>query len=174
MPRRVLITFVLAMGLWSLAHIGREVVAAGGLAGQLGEALTKSGAERIADELERVHPGGAALFVRLATELPEDALLFGVYPTAGDADQERRVEALLLFGELQLLLFPRDVRPMPEGLGGPREPGAPAFVPPPAFAELAAAGKLFVLDLGYPYPERIEGFMAPMWALPRGVLWRPR
>lgn len=156
------------MGAWSLWHVGGEVRALGR---ELPRALTASGAERIDAELERVRPGGAALYRRLLEELPGEALVFGLYPGEGDADQAGRIEALLLLGELQLLLFPRDLRPMPSELAGP---GGGALALPPQLAPLAASGQLFVLDLGYPYPERIEGFMSPRLATPGGVLWGVR
>jgi hypothetical protein len=174
MHRRILIALILTMSAWSLTSIGRELFVSEGLVARTPVALSRDGATRIGLELESIRPGSAKLYGRLATELPPDALLFGLHPGAGDADQEERIEAVLLLGELQLLLFPLDVRPMPGPLAGPRNSEAPPFVPPAAFGPLAAAGKLFALDLGYPYPERIEAFMAPRWAQRAGVLWGPR
>lgn len=173
---RLVLAGVLALGAWSAWLVGLELVGATGrrpLLGELGAALSSSGEARVTAALEASRPGGAAVLEHLLADLPQDAVIFALHADAGDPDQAGRVEALLLLGQLQLLVFPRDLRPMPGALGGPT-PLASPFVPPPAFLQLASEGRLFALDLGYPHPERVEAFLAPLAAAPGAVLWGPR
>lgn len=172
---RALRLAVLLLGFWGLGWIGREAflgLPGDPLAGldaspvaRLGAALSESETERIARHLDANRPGAADLLAVLRSELPADAALIGFHRTADQATQPeeaaQRASALALLGQLQLLLHPIPVHPMPN-LG-------PDWTPP-AGIDLQ---HLWALDLGYPTPELLEAVLEPARATPAGTLWRP-
>lgn len=173
---RALRLAVLALGLWGLGWIGREAIV--GLPGdplaelgaspltRLGTSLSDSETERVARHLDANRPGASDLLATLKAELPADAALIGFHRTADqvtEPDEEaQRASALALLGQLQLLLHPIPVHPMPN-LG-------PDWTPP-AGIDLE---HLWALDLGYPTPELLEALLEPARSSAAGTLWRPR
>ena len=142
-----------AFGDWSPASLKR--------------AVTESEDARVTRYLEKVRPGGGALYLELRDKLPEEFILFGLYPSAKEcvADPsliDQRIRARDLLIKLRLLFLPNEISLMPQV----------------DWMEMELTGvlreRLFALDLGYPNKASLTKAMEVRAELENGTLWRYR
>lgn len=159
------------MALPALVLVGTAIFGANRSAGQLanwtpaslGNALSATEAQRLENHVQHTRPGAYELVVELRRLLPADAVLFGFYPSEAQATANPElypdyIQALALLGELQMLLYPTNVQPMPALESGLK-------LPPGAPTEL-----IFALDMGFPSGGLLDGTLEPLLELEAGTL----
>jgi hypothetical protein len=151
-------SILVATGGWSALRAAREVLEWSPR--RLASALSATETERLESHVSQTIEGGFELVLELQRWLPDDAVLFGFYPSeeeilADPALAPKRTEALTFLGELQLLLYPTNVQIMPAQIALPS--GAPKNL-------------IFALDMSSPKRELLDVSLEPLFELPSATL----